>query len=74
MIVCAVGNKSFNGRNRELLSKDNENNSEENLTPLNCNPETVYSSVTNDDIKKYSAIIHESLNLVKNFIFESNWY
>ena len=34
MIVCAVGNKSFNGRNRELLSKDNENNSEENLTPL----------------------------------------
>ena len=36
----------------------------ENLTPLNCNPETVYSSVTNDDIKKYSAIIHESLNLV----------
>ena len=37
----------------------------ENLTPLNCNPETVYSSVTYDDIKKYSAIIHESLNLVK---------
>ena len=34
MIVCAVGNKSFNGRNRELLSKDNESNSEENLTPL----------------------------------------
>ena len=34
MIVCAVGNKSFNGRNRELLSKDNENDSEENLTPL----------------------------------------
>ena len=34
MIVCAVGNKSFNGRNRELLSKENENNSEENLTPL----------------------------------------
>ena len=33
MIVCAVGNKSFNGRNRELLSKD-DNNSEENLTPL----------------------------------------
>ena len=34
MIVCAVGNKSFNGRNRELLSKDSESNSEENLTPL----------------------------------------
>ena len=34
MIVCAVGNRSFNGRNRELLSKDNENDSEENLTPL----------------------------------------
>ena len=34
MIVCAVGNNSFNGRNRLLLSKDNENNSEENLTPL----------------------------------------
>ena len=34
MIVCAVGNKSFNGRNRELLSKENESNSEENLTPL----------------------------------------
>ena len=34
MIVCAVGNKSFSGRNRELLSKDKENNSEENLTPL----------------------------------------
>ncbi len=34
MIVCAVGNKSFSGRNRELLSKENENNSEENLTPL----------------------------------------
>ena len=34
MIVCAVGNKSFNGRNRELLAKENENNSEENLTPL----------------------------------------
>ena len=34
MIVCAVGNKSFNGRNRELLSKENETNSEENLTPL----------------------------------------
>ena len=33
MIVCAVGNKSFNGRNRELLSKDSESNSEENLTP-----------------------------------------
>ena len=34
MIVCAVGNRSFNGRNRELLAKDNENDSEENLTPL----------------------------------------
>ena len=34
MIVCAVGNRSFNGRNRELLSKDNENDSEENLTAL----------------------------------------
>ena len=34
MIVCAVGNKSFNGRNRELLAKDVENDSEENLTPL----------------------------------------
>ena len=34
MIVCAVGNKSFNGRNLELLSKDSESNSEENLTPL----------------------------------------
>ena len=34
MIVCAVGNKSFNGRNRELLAKDINNDSEENLTPL----------------------------------------
>ena len=34
MIVCAVGNKSFNGRNRALLAKDIENDSEENLTPL----------------------------------------
>ena len=34
MIVCAVGNKSFNGRNLELLSKENEKNIEENLTPL----------------------------------------
>ena len=34
MIVCAVGNRSFNGRNRELLAKDNENSNEENLTPL----------------------------------------
>jgi len=34
MIVCAEGNISLNGRNRELLSKDNENDSEENLTPL----------------------------------------
>ena len=34
MIVCPLGNRSFNGRNRELLLKDNENDSEENLTPL----------------------------------------
>ena len=34
MIVCAVGNKSFNGRNSELLSKENKKNTEENLTPL----------------------------------------
>ena len=34
MIVCPVDNKSFNGRNRELLSKGNETNQEENLTPL----------------------------------------
>ena len=34
MIVCPLGNRSFNGRNFELLLKDNENDSEENLTPL----------------------------------------
>ena len=34
MIVCQLGNRSFNGRNFELLLKDNENDSEENLTPL----------------------------------------
>ena len=34
MIVCQLGNRSFNGRNHELLLKDNENDSEENLTPL----------------------------------------
>ena len=34
MILCEVGNKSFSGRNRELLAKDIENDSEENLTPL----------------------------------------
>jgi len=34
MIVCSEGNISFNGRNSELLSKDNENDSEENLTSL----------------------------------------
>ena len=34
MIVYPLGNRSFNGRNSELLLKDNENDSEENLTPL----------------------------------------
>ena len=34
MIVCQLGNRSINGRNHELLLKDNENDSEENLTPL----------------------------------------
>ena len=34
MIVCAVGNNSFYGKNRQLLSKDNKNDFEENLTPL----------------------------------------
>ena len=37
----------------------------ENLNPLICNPEGIYSRVTNDDIKKYSNIIHESVELVK---------
>ena len=34
MIVCAVGNRSFYGKNRQLLAKDNKNDFEENLTPL----------------------------------------
>ena len=34
IIVCPVNNKSFNGRNRELLSKENETNQEEILIPL----------------------------------------
>ena len=34
IIVCPVNNKSFNGRNRELLSKENEANQEEILIPL----------------------------------------
>jgi len=37
MVVYVVENISFNGRNLELLSKDNENDSEENLTPLKSN-------------------------------------
>ena len=38
----------------------------ENLNVSKCDPQTVYTDVTNDDIKKYSTIIHKSMDLAKN--------